>query len=48
MAGQFKVPEGGFEIVLTASRAEMADYGLDPFLAFYCTFPSGLFPRSWE
>jgi radical SAM superfamily enzyme YgiQ (UPF0313 family) len=38
----------GYEIVLTASRAEMADYGLDPFLAFYCTFPHGLFPRSWE
>ncbi|MBI5000861.1 MAG: B12-binding domain-containing radical SAM protein [Euryarchaeota archaeon] len=48
MTGQFKVPEGGYEIVLTASRAEMADYGLDPFLAFYCTFPNGLFPRSWE
>jgi radical SAM superfamily enzyme YgiQ (UPF0313 family) len=39
---------GGYEIVLTASRAEMADYGMDPFLAFYCTFPHGLFPRSWE
>ncbi|MEW5937795.1 MAG: radical SAM protein [Candidatus Thermoplasmatota archaeon] len=41
-------PGGGYEIVLTASRAEMSDYGQDPFLAFYCTFPHGLFPRAWE
>jgi radical SAM superfamily enzyme YgiQ (UPF0313 family) len=39
---------GGVDIVLTASRAEMSDYGLDPFRAFYCTFPHDLFPRAWE
>lgn len=37
------VPEdGGRLIVLTASRAEMADYGLDPFIAFVNTFPHRL------
>ncbi len=46
--GKGGLPLGGKEIVLTASRAEMSDYGLDPFKAFYCTFPHKFFPRSWE
>ncbi len=29
----------GVPIVLTASRAEMSQFNLDPFLAFTCTFP---------
>ena len=35
----------GLPIVLTASRAEMSDFGLNPFLAFYNTFPHRLARR---
>lgn len=35
---------GGYPIVLTASRAEMSQYGGDTFKAFICTFPE-LFSR---
>ena len=36
----------GSPIVLTASRAEMSDFDLNPFLAFYNTFPHRLTRRS--
>ena len=36
--------EGGYPIVLTASKSEMSQYGGDPFKAFICTFPQ-LFSR---
>lgn len=31
--------DGGYPIVLTASRSEISQYGGSPFTAFYCTFP---------
>lgn len=37
----------GRRFVLTASRAEMSDYCLDPFIAFTCTFPHKLFPKAF-
>ena len=37
----------GYHLVLTASRAEMSDYGLDPFAAFTCTFPHRLLPKKY-
>lgn len=40
--------DGGRRIVLTASRAEMADFGMDPFTAFYNTFPHKLVRRAVE
>ena len=35
----------GYPIVLTASRAEMSDYGNNPFMAFVCTFPKAMSMR---
>ncbi len=40
--------DGGRRIVLTASRAEMADFGMDPYIAFYNTFPHKLVRRAVE
>lgn len=37
-------PKDGYQIVLTASKAEISHYGGDPFKAFVCTFPQ-LFSR---
>lgn len=37
---------GGYTIVLTASRAEMSQYGGDTFKAFICTFPELLSRRA--
>jgi len=37
---------GGSPIVLTASRAEISQYGGDPFKAFICTFPELLSRRA--
>lgn len=37
---------GGCPIVLTASRAEISQYGGDPFKAFICTFPEFLSRRA--
>ena len=36
----------GYPIVLTASRAEISQYGGDPFRAFLCTFPEMLSRRA--
>ncbi len=36
----------GYPIVLTASRAEISQYGGDPFKAFMCTFPELLSRRA--
>ncbi|MEM2891777.1 MAG: radical SAM protein [Thermoplasmata archaeon] len=36
----------GYPIVLTASRAEISQYGGDPFRAFICTFPEFLSRRA--
>ena len=35
----------GFPIVLTASRVEMSDFSLDPFLAFGAGLPLGFIPK---
>jgi radical SAM superfamily enzyme YgiQ (UPF0313 family) len=37
-----KTKEGGYPIVLTASRAEANEYDNNPFSAFICTFPQKL------
>jgi len=42
------IKNGGYPIVLTASRVEANDFGNNPFSAFICTFPkklSGYFLR---
>src|SRR5512136_1348270 len=43
--GQVADPDG-YKIVLTASRAEISQYGGDPFKAFFCTFPEMLSRRA--
>src|SRR5512136_1675199 len=43
--GQVTDPDG-YKIVLTASRAEISQYGGDPFKAFFCTFPEMLSRRA--
>ena len=50
LLGSRGTPEngGGYQIVLTASRSEISQYGGDPFRAFICTFPELLSRRALE